>query len=306
MKTLVILLICFPFTSYSQAWYDLYPYTTFFNFEDQENLPYLKIDTNFNSNGNWQIGAPQKTTFTSAVSSPNVIVTDTVNSYQINDTSSFIITIPLQAYATDYFLIGNYYVDCDSLNDYGKIEYSHDNGATWILIIDDTTLINIPFSNDTSFPAPSSSNFPVLTGTSNGWESFSINLLGAYDIYGMGNGPDEDTALYRFTFISDAIAENRDGLMFDDLQIVNVYAFGLDESVDNQINVYPNPSRVNTVNIQSTDIIRVEVYTIEGRLIQTEEGKQMKTFSVENLSVGQYILKLYDREQVYTQKFIRN
>ncbi|HEY0030587.1 MAG TPA: hypothetical protein VGC65_07505, partial [Bacteroidia bacterium] len=48
----------------------------------------LYIDTISNPGNVWQIGPPQKNTFTGAVSSPNVIVTDTLNYYPVNDTSS--------------------------------------------------------------------------------------------------------------------------------------------------------------------------------------------------------------------------
>ena len=307
MKILIILLIFLPISLSAQAWHELYPYTTFFNFEDSDNMPYLAIDSNFNSNGNWQIGAPQKSIFNSAVSSPYVIVTDSINSYQANDTSSFVITIPLQSYATDYFLTGNYYVDSDSLKDFGKIEYSHDNGATWILVSDDTTTFVKNNGDTISFPNHYSNvSLPILTGSSSGWKYFSIDLLDAYNIYGMGNGPDVDTALYRFSFISDSIVENRDGLMFDDLQIVNVYAFGLNESISSALNVYPNPNSTHKLNIQNGNIVKVEVYSIEGKLMQVEEREQIKTFSIESLPLGQYVLKLYDTERIYAQKFIRN
>src|SRR5690606_28661361 len=45
----------------------------------------LQIDTG----SIWQIGPPQKSVFDSAATNPNVIVTDTINTYPINDTSSF-------------------------------------------------------------------------------------------------------------------------------------------------------------------------------------------------------------------------
>src|SRR5690349_9118432 len=45
-------------------------------------------------NNIWQIGKPQKTAFDSAYSPLNVLVTDTINTYPINDTSIFTIVFP--------------------------------------------------------------------------------------------------------------------------------------------------------------------------------------------------------------------
>ncbi len=50
----------------------------------------LKIQIDTSQQGNiWQIGRPQKILFNLAFSIPNAIVTDTLNTYPINDTSSF-------------------------------------------------------------------------------------------------------------------------------------------------------------------------------------------------------------------------
>jgi len=62
------------------------------NFDNTNNIKSVFIDSvNFRHNV-WQIGKPQKSIFKSAYSIPNAIVTDTINPYPINDTSSFIIT----------------------------------------------------------------------------------------------------------------------------------------------------------------------------------------------------------------------
>jgi hypothetical protein len=53
--------------------------------------PVLNIDVASNPNNIWQIGPPQKAVLNNSNSSPNVIITDTINSYPITDTSSFTI-----------------------------------------------------------------------------------------------------------------------------------------------------------------------------------------------------------------------
>lgn len=62
----------------------------FFRF-DSSNI-YLQIDTT-SSNNIWQVGQPSKTFFDSAYSPVNAIVTDTINSYPVNNHSAFDIYI---------------------------------------------------------------------------------------------------------------------------------------------------------------------------------------------------------------------
>src|SRR5680860_1850189 len=82
ITSFIIIIICS--TNVNAQW------TWWLNFEDpQMNNERVYIDT---AGGNsWSIGAPDKTVFTSAYSPSNVIVTDTLDPYPMNDTSSFII-----------------------------------------------------------------------------------------------------------------------------------------------------------------------------------------------------------------------
>ena len=123
----------------------------------------LSIDSISNSNNIWQIGQPQKNIFDSASSLPNAIVTDLTNPYSINDTSSFIIThVAGMGFwmGHTFDLSFDYFVDTDSLNDYGIIEFSPDNGATWCNLNDNSTYC---------FWWNGLNNAFFLTGSSNGW-----------------------------------------------------------------------------------------------------------------------------------------
>lgn len=64
------------------------------------------------------------------------------------------------------------YNNSDSLNDYRMIEFSPDNGITWIDLLNDTE-----YSSYYYWQPPK----PVLTGNSNGWQRFYVNVtnLGA-------------------------------------------------------------------------------------------------------------------------------
>ena len=103
------------------------------DFEDTAALHHLRIDSVSNLNDIWQVGAPQKTIFTNAYSNPNVIVTDTINPYPINDTSSFtIVNVAGDGFTYPHTasLIGEYSVNSDTLTDFGTIEFSPDNSTS--------------------------------------------------------------------------------------------------------------------------------------------------------------------------------
>jgi hypothetical protein len=91
MKNLLLalgMIVTITSTSFGQLfddWYDL-------DFDSPFGLQHLTIDTVSNPNNIWQIGKPQKIIFINAHSAPNVLVTDTINSYPTNDTSIFYIT----------------------------------------------------------------------------------------------------------------------------------------------------------------------------------------------------------------------
>ena len=134
-------------------------------------------DTISNPNCIWQVGQPDKNTFSSAFSGNNVIITDTINPYPINDTSSFVIKHQvgggyLMGGGASYVaLSGRYKVNSDTLNDYGKIEFSPNNGVDWVLISDDTTSVN----NWENWPRINS--IITLTGETTEWNYFELTIV---------------------------------------------------------------------------------------------------------------------------------
>jgi len=261
-------------------------------FDNQWGMEHLFIDTISNENNIWQVGQPQKSIFSSAYSSPNVIITDSIHSYPPNDTSSFIITN--QAGAGFYVphtvvLAFKYYVNSDTLTDYGKIEFSPDNGTTWIDMLDDAIWFYYwPFYEK-----------PVLSGNSNGWKNFYINLAQfGYD-YGVQYG---DTVLYRFTFISDSIQTNKDGLMFDSFSFWD-YSEGIDEVVFGIFTSYcfPNPANNNlTIKFENRfNIIDITIFDIHGKSVFEKQISNENTveLNISELTSGIYFYKLINHEE---------
>lgn len=277
----VSLIISSSLSAQSPCWggATIYP----INFDDGLCMEGLYIDTSSNANNIWEIGIPQKNTFISAHSVPNVIVTDKLNPYPANDTSSFIIYHV--AGAGFYFnyaaaIEGYYSVNSDSLNDFGSIELSPDNGNTWYDIV-----------NDVSFASSWWSSIPTLTGNSNGWNYFYFDVLSANGILGIVSG---DTLQYRFTFISDNNPESLDGLMFDNF-VFQDYIEGIDEPGFNQIqsNAFPNPV-TNKVTIEFDNPLQTafEITVIDavGKEILERSGlnKDSATLDISELEAGIY------------------
>ncbi len=267
---------------------------------DFDNAAYLDrvvIDTVSNPNNIWQIGNPDKTIFIGALSFTNAIVTDTINPYPINDTSSFtIIHIADMGWQYTYpniYIDGWYFVNSDTLTDYGYIEFSPDNGNTWYSADD---IMN----HGCCFAGPE--ELPTFTGNSSTWKHFHYCLCASIPVnYG-------DTVLYRFTFISDNIQTNKDGLMFDDLHFEDMIE-GIEEiQNDNLIDVYPNPTRdllyINRKTKRQKESVKIFNYT--GQLLFEDENFKEKTIDTKklNLTNGFYFLRYSDTKNYVMKKFI--
>lgn len=258
------------------------------NFEQTGPLQHMRIDTTTNSNNIWQIGSPAKTIFTNGFSVPNVIVTDTVNTYPINDTSRFIISNTSDKILNNYLTIsGWYYANSDTLNDFGTIEFSPDKGANWIDLVNPTTYANGIYC----------AQKPILTGNSNGWNYFYIDIGPLRDTFNLQLG---DTLLYRFTFISDNIQTNKDGLMFDDL-VFEDYAFSINEiQNDNLISIYPNPT-TNKITIESKEqeVLDATIYNILGELMLKKQlSTGINEIEIGSLSKGIYFYQVSDKNKI--------
>jgi len=308
-KTLIILgaLLILTSTSFGQLFDDCYD----INFDNQFGLQHLTIDTISNPNNIWQIGSPQKTIFTNANSVPNVLVTDTINTYPINDTSVFVITNVASGSGFEFphtvILVGQYYVNSDTLTDYGKIEFSADNGTTWIDMLNDTIIVDTAYNWRWYW---NSYKKPFLTGNSNQWKNFWVNLAELGHFYGVQNG---DTILYKFTFISDSIQTNKDGLMFDDLHFED-WIEGIEEVGFELIKskCFPNPTKNEltiSFNNKQNSNFEIYVYNILGNEIyNSKTNSNIVSLSVSKYDSGIYFYKIVDKNnnKFSIGKFIKN
>jgi len=299
--------------------------SVFIDFSNPTDL--IEIDTT-NPNNIWQIGRPQKSFINSALSSDNVIITDTVNSYTINDTSSFILKVPqglLSEYSTG-FSTGNIVISfytkyqMDSLRDFGRIEFSGDSGNTWHIM--GKNYIDTSFSawnpgwnvwtdgmsgwsfNDKSF----------YTGQSSGWKQQWINLF----VCSVAHPKREDSTTtiigchpkslwLKFVFISDSNSNNLDGWAIDNIQIQDVQYVGMKDAKNLDLKVYPNPFSENvTFSIADNEQTTITLYDFLGQQILQQTFTNSTTINTEQLSGGIFFYELRnDKGEVKNGKILK-
>ncbi len=252
---------------------------------------YIVIDTvNYPSN-KWQVGKPMKPVFTSAISIPNAIVTDTFNSIPSNDTSVFLLHIPMTTTSNHYPLSSmafSYKLDvAPGLT--ATLEVSNDGGLHWINTTDSMPDFCYWFS-----AAP----------------DFSISTASAYQMMGFDHnwGDTAGIMLLKFTLISDTMTTAMDGWLIDDINIGYWYPDVVSECPKPElISLYPNPSngvihiRLNSAFPQTTIIC---ITNIIGQEVYKTENVPLDGFLHLSLPDGIYILKYFSGEEYRTKKII--
>ncbi len=228
----IIFLLLFSARLQAQEWciFDF----TYIGFDDGFCLGNFYIDTLTWPDNTWQLGVPGKAPFEPNSWGPLAMVTDTVQPYPPGNNSVLDIkTLHMEdifSQANYVWISADYQVDSDSLNDFGTIAFSPDNGSTWIDLLNDPVY------------APQviwHSDKPVLTGRSSGFMSFEITaLVWQLDIGFL------DTVAYRFAFQSDEIPEERAGLMLDNFYFQHEFVGDADATSPPDIGtaIIPNPA----------------------------------------------------------------
>lgn len=273
-----------------------------YTFEDTAHWHSLSIDTINYPYNSWQIGHPQKNTIDNAFSQPNVIITDTLDSYPPNNISVFEIVHQAQDGFVDggvAVFSGFYFVDSDSLLDYGIIEFSPDDGTSWINLLTDTL-----YSDYYNWFTEK----PVLTGTSFGWQFFGIQLAGMKEIFEI-----DHTTVVRFkiSFISDENNNEKDGLAFDDFHFKDylLKTDDLDEAVLVQIS--PNPChevlRVKVLKSFENNLT-LTLLNLNGELVKHETlpNNNVNEINMNEISRGNYIIIIKNKNRIiHRQKILK-
>lgn len=263
-------------------------YSCVINFEDNPCWMASYYSVNIpDSNNVWQVCTPYKTVFDSAHSSPKAILTDSTGPYPVNIISSFIIKFVFIDYCACEPVIGGYYkFDSDTLKDYGRIEFSLDNGITWLNALSDTV---IPYQN---WLTPK----PVLTGRIHQWREFRVSIS-EYSNW--------DTLYYRFTFISDSIQTNQEGWMLDDLPLIDWVEGIQDIGFRNEINIHPNPASTH-ITIETPIESQLSILNLNGQELLKQTTTEPKTvIDISTLPNGIYFVRVTGDKAVGVGKFIK-
>ncbi|UTW66821.1 T9SS type A sorting domain-containing protein [bacterium SCSIO 12643] len=257
------------------------------SFDDTSNLDLIIIDTLSNPNNIWQIGKPQKGSFNSAYSDPNVMVTDTINPYPINDTSVFYL------WYTEHKEPGwwptlefKFKTDTDSLNDYGEIQFSPDKGSTWFKVEDNNPGISVNCNCNRNNP---------FTGRNLHWTDMFIGFGNWDDNYGY-----TDSILFKFIFYSDNIPDVKDGWIIDDIKMYDYISNIVEKNIELKININPNPAQ-ETIRIQFLDpnirdAQELKIYSITGQLVIHQMINPPKSeINIETLEPGVYMYTIGDQ-----------
>ncbi|MBL0049224.1 MAG: T9SS type A sorting domain-containing protein [Bacteroidetes bacterium] len=115
-----------------------------------------------------------------------------------------------------------------------------------------------------------------------------------------------DTVLFRFTFISDSIQTNKDGLMFDDFRFLD-YFEGISEIQNNNlISISPNPTK-DELRIHSSIVSNnksMQILNSIGQVITNYSNFDEETIDIRNFKNGIYLLKYSDGQNLSTKRFV--
>lgn len=252
------------------------------------------------TNNSWQIGQPTKAYFDSAYSGQRAILTDTLNPYPANDTSSF--TLFFDIYGGRPTVSFYHRMHSDLGNDGGYVELSLDQGQSWIMLNDTTyrmilnqLMYGLEVWNFYTSTDSISKGAIGFSGTDSGW----VNTQVIFPCMAIKTA----WALQlRFTFISDSIPDNLDGWMIDQIIIDNSGDCSdlREYSTLPQLTAYPNPVSGNSVVIETGDHYpeyNVAVINSQGndvRKLKSEGGAALRV-NTEGLSPGLYLMLVESR-----------
>lgn len=227
-----VVIACLAFLAFSSASFSQLPAMGTIAFDGSPDDSLIRFNPS-DSASLWQIGAPHKTLFASAFSSPNAIVTDTLYPYPVNSFSQFFLVTGID-FGDFGYLSFLYNSNTDTLNDFGTVDVHFQGDTAWY-------------------------NLFTLSGNSNGWIWLSTNVGNQIQLHSLNLG---DTMIYRFTFRSDSIFDNKDGLMFDDIFFANWW-----EGIQRAAGLVASQAIPNPVSIGQ--IVRVQTGVKSGHVVVT-------------------------------------
>jgi len=252
----------------------------------------------------WEVGQPNKDSFTSAYSGKEVIITDSINFYPNNLNDYFTLRIPCyDNYWGEGILSFYHKYQTDSLRDGGVVEVSYDNGLNWVNIMDDINHINTNFIG--LYKDTITGGKYGYSGNSGHWEYVEF-----YWWWIALTKNDYDNLLVKFSFISDSVNSHKAGWMIDDIVFRGYSITGsVEKSNTGQPELFPNPTD-GLISFEFPESIErkyyIEVYDLNGTLVK-KEYMINRNIDIRDLKSGLYLLKIFDsKTQVHSRKILKN
>jgi hypothetical protein len=224
----------------------------------------------------WELGIPVFG-FTQAAHSGSSCWDVNLNTGYTNNASCALYSPTFDFSTTSHATISfwlNYHVEY--LWDYLTVEYSIDNGNTWLFL-------PFPFLIDP-------------TGTTNGWTQSTLSVD---DLAGF------NAVQFRLVFISDGVI-TYDGYSMDDF-IIEADALGTNDATNESLfSVYPNPGK-GDITISFSNLkqnFSLKIFDANGKIIacKSEIVSGEDHITISNLVDGIYFATLYTPDQFETRK----
>jgi hypothetical protein len=240
----------------------------------------------------WQVGPPQKALFNSAASTPNALMTDTVNNYPVNNQS--IVSYKVNSMFWPFGILAIQWMqklDMEQGKDGGIIEYSSDSGNTWHNVFNNPFVYNFYGFNPNNADTLPSGDF-AFSGTDATWK----NIWLCFDISWLNS---QDTLIIRHRFVSDSVQTNQEGWMIDNLWVNTTIIHTIGE-VDQKepILVYPKlTDGIVNIQVRKADayhiIENLEVIDVSGKAVQQYRNVPTRFFvDLKNHPPGNYIVRV--------------
>lgn len=246
------------------------------------------------SNSTWEIGVPSKIRFNTAFTQPKAILTDSLNPYPINDSSSFEVPIPINWFSNGILAIEWVQsLDLEEDKDFGFVEFRASDTAAWSNIFDNNYVYNV-FGFDSANVKQQNGKwgFTGLSDRDNVWVCLDLSWLWQIS--------PNDTVFFRFQVVTDSLNSQQDGWMLDNLS-AHLTAFHTinENKTENFLNVNPNPSNgVLNISARKTGAVQyiesMELLDLNGMLVK-RWGLSPTKFSIDlsDQPAGIYILKIH-------------
>jgi photosystem II stability/assembly factor-like uncharacterized protein len=221
----------------------------------------------------WSIAVPNGTALNSAGSGSKAYTTNPNGNYASNKQAQLVSPCYDLTTVSNPVLKFSMAYQIEEDWDYLYLEYTINKGATW-------------------------NNLATYTGNN--------ATLSAYE-FDLESFANASSVIFRYRFVTDTYVEE-EGVVLDDF-IIEGSTLNLEENIQNNINLYPNPSNGNlTVTWKPTsEASNIKIYNLLGRLILNQninEGQQRLNLNMTKEASGIYFIKLKVGNRFMRKKLI--